>query len=129
MDQPLYEQLDELLRKAGATLEGQETLRRYDYTINFEVLDGESFHVEFIGGEADVQRGESPPKPLLESHNIRSYEATLHDWFDGRVRFSDAVHEKKLYPQAAHTTKRHIDNWIVKLIRLGQGTPSLKDLY
>jgi hypothetical protein len=129
MAQTLHELLDELLRSAALTLEGQKTLRRYDYTINFDVLDGQSFHVEFIGGEADVQSGESEPKPILISHNIRGHEATLRDWFDGNVRYSDAIHDKKLYPQAAHTSKRHIDNWIVKLVRLGQGIPGLKDLY
>ena len=71
MAQTLHELLDELLRSAALTLEGQKTLRRYDYTINFDVLDGQSFHVEFIGGEADVQSGESEPKPILISHNIR----------------------------------------------------------
>ena len=129
MKKPLYELLDELLREAAMSMEGQETLRRFDHVINFEVLDGDSFHVEIVGGEADVQAGESVPTPLMRSLNIRGREAILYDWFEGRVRYSDAIHDKKLYPQAAHTAKRHIDNWIVKLVRLGQGKPSLKDVY
>ena len=129
MTQPTHDLLDALLRQAAMSLEGQETLRRFDHILNFEVLDGDSFHVEIIGGEADVQTGQAPPTPISQAHNIRAHEQTLRDWFEGRVRYSDAIHDKRLYPQAAHTTKRHIDNWIVKLVRLGQGQPSLKDLY
>ena len=129
MSKPLPELLDSLLRQAALTLEGQETLRRFDHTINFDVLDGDAFHVEIIGGEADVQTGEATPTPIMKAHNIRGKEAILRDWFEGRVRYSDAIHDKKLYPQSAHTSKRQIDNWIVKLVRLGQGRPSLKDLY
>lgn len=129
MNQPLPELLDELLRKAASSLEGQETLRRYDHTINFDVLDGRPFHVEILGGEAVVEDREASPRPLAEAHNIRAPEAALRDWFEGRLRYSDGIHENRLFPMAAHTTKRHIDNWIVKLVRLGQGRPSIKDEY
>ena len=54
-DRPLPEILDELLRSAATTVEGQQTLRRYDHTINFDVLDGRPFHVEILGGEAVVE--------------------------------------------------------------------------
>lgn len=129
MNRPLHEILDELLQKAAGTVEGQETLRRYDQTINFDVLDGQPFHVEIIMGEAVTSTGQAPPKPIMEAHNIRAKEAALRDWFEGRLRFSDGIHENRIFPMAAHTTKRHIDNWLVKLIRLGQGRPSLKDEY
>lgn len=129
MSQPLHEILDELLRKAASTVEGRETLMRYNHTLNFEVLNGDSFHVEIIDGEADVQTGASPPKPLADAHNIKGNEEVFRTWFAGEARFSDLIHDHRIYPQAAHTTKRHIDSWIVKLVRLGQDKPSLRDEY
>ena len=129
MSQPLHEILDELLRKAASTVEGRETLMRYNHTLNFEVLNGDSFHVEVIDGEADVQTGESPPRPIADAHNIKGNEEVFRMWFAGEARFSDLIHQQRIYPQAAHTTKRHIDSWIVKLVRLGQGKPSLRDEY
>lgn len=129
MSRALHETLDELLRQAAASEEGRETLRRYDHTVHFDVLDGESFYAEIIGGEADVVPGEPAPRPIAEAHSIKAHEAPLRDWFEGRLRYSDGIHENRLFPVAAHTSKRHIDNWIVKLIRLGQGRPSLRDEY
>ncbi len=129
MSRPLHAILDELLKNAASTIEGRETIMRYDHTINFDVLDSDALHVEIIGGEADVQTGAAPPKPIAGAHNIRGKEAAIRDWFEGKVRFSDLIHDHRLYPQAAHTTKRHIDNWLVKLVRLGQGRPSLRDEY
>ncbi|MFN8458399.1 MAG: hypothetical protein U0401_27725 [Anaerolineae bacterium] len=129
MTQPLPQLLDELLRTAAGTVEGRETLMRYDHTVNFDVLDGQPFHVEIVGGEAAVETGQAKPRPLAEAHNIRAKEAALRDWLEGRARFSDLIHEHRLYPMAAHTTKRHIDNWLIKLVRLGHGRPSLKDEY
>lgn len=129
MSQSLYETLDELLRQTAASEEGRETLQRYDHTLYFDVLDGEPFYAEIIRGEADVAPGEPSPRPIAEAHSIKANEAALHDWFEGRLRYSDGIHENRLFPVAAHTSKRHIDNWIVKLVRLGQGRPSLRDEY
>ena len=129
MTQPLYELFDELLRNAAATTEGRETLMRFNHVLNFDVLDGESFHADIDSGEADIQTGEAPPTPIMDAHNIRANEETFRDWFEGRIRYSDAIHEHRMYPQAAHTTKRHIDNWVTKLVRLGLGRPGLKDEY
>ena len=129
MGTSLAEILDELLRKAVSTTEGRETLMRYDHTINFDVLDGEPFHIEIIGGEVDINCTEAPPRPISEAYNIRGKEAAFRDWFEGSARFSDLIHEHRMYPQAAHTTKRHVDNWIVKLVRLGQRKHGLKDMY
>ena len=129
MDKTLPEILDELLRSAASTVAGRETLLRYDHTINFEVLDGTPFHVEIVGGKVDVSDSEADPGPISEAYNIISKEDALRDWFGGKCRYSDLIHEHRMYPQASHTTKRHIDNWIVKLVRLGQGKPGLRDLY
>lgn len=129
MARPLHDILNELLLQAAKTVQGRETLLRYDQFITFDVLGGEPFHAEIVGGEVDIKPGLAPPKPIMEAHLIKARDEVFRDWFEGRTRFSDAIHEGRLYPMAAHTTKRHIDNWLVRLVRLGQGRPSLKDVY
>lgn len=129
MARPLHGSFSALLKNAAGTPEGRETLKRYDHTLNFDVLDGEPFHVEIQNGEFDVRGGAAPPKLLMDAHEIKANEDAFRDWFEGRVRLSDAIHENRMFPTAAHTTKRHIDNWLAKLVRLGLGRPGLKDEY
>ncbi|HZD10691.1 MAG TPA: hypothetical protein VE553_05050 [Candidatus Binatia bacterium] len=129
MSQALHETLRTLLSQAARSDEGRETLQRYDHLVFFDVLDGEPFYADIAGGVADVASGVPSPRPIAEAHSIKANESALRDWFEGRLRYSDGIHENLLFPVAAHTTKRHIDNWIVKLVRLGQGRPSLRDEY
>lgn len=129
MARPLHEIVSQLLENVASTPEGRETLRRYDHTLNFDVLDGEAFHAEFRQGEWVVSQGAAPPRPVADAHEIKAKEDAFRDWFEGRVRLSDAIHDNRMFPTAAHTTKRHIDNWLAKLVRLGLGRPGLKDEY
>ncbi|MFQ5855421.1 MAG: hypothetical protein ACE5LU_07250 [Anaerolineae bacterium] len=125
----LYDVVKELFQKIGESPQGREALKMYDHTLIFSALDGETLHVAVKGGQAQVKPGLPPSRPITEAHEFKADEAVFRDFFAGRRRFSDAVYEGDLFPMAAHTAKRHIDHWLVKLVNIGNGIPSLKELY
>lgn len=125
----LHEAVKGIFDRVGGSPPGREALRMYDHTLVFSVMDGEPFHLEVKAGKAQVKPGLPAPRPITEAHEFKAREAVFRDFFTGRRRFYDAVHEGDLYPMAAHTTKRHIDHWLVKMVNLGLGLPSLQELY
>jgi len=125
----LYEAVKGIFQKVSDSPSGREALKMYDHTLILSVMDGEPFHIEIKGGQAQVKPGLPPPRPIAEAHEIKAREPVFRDLFSGRRRFYDAVHEGDLYPMAAHTTKRHIDYWLVQMVNIGNGIPSLQELY
>ena len=125
----LYDVVKELFRKVGESPSGREALKMYDHTLIFSALDGDAFHVDIRGGKAEVKSGLPAARPIAEAHELKASEAVFRDFFTGRRRFYDAVHEGDLFPMAAHTAKRHIDHWLVRLVNIGNDIPSLKELY
>lgn len=129
MGSPLVPTVRALLDHAAALPQGSQALKEYDHLIQFTVLDGESFYIDIKGGKATVSDGTATPRPLAEAHEYKAPQKTLEAYFAGRVRMSDAIHDGKLFPVAAHTTKRHIDHWVAKIVRMGLGQPSLREVY
>ena len=125
----LYESVKDVFQRVSDSPSGREALKMYDHTLVFSVMDGEPFHVEVKAGKAQVKPGLPPPRPIAEAHEFKAREQVFHEFFVGRRRLYDAVHEGDLYPMAAHTTKRHIDYWLVKMVNIGLGLPSLQELY
>ena len=121
--------MNELFAKIEALSAGREVLQTYDHVLIFSPLDGDAFHVEIEGGKPRVNTGLPEPRPIEAAHEFKANESVLRDFFAGRRRFIDAVHEGDLFPMAAHTAKRHIDHWLVKLVNIGNGIPSLRELY
>ena len=129
MSSTLATQVRALLERVAARPDGPAVLRDYDHLLQFTVLDGESFYVDIKGGSATVHAGTATPRPLAEAHEFKANQAVFEAFFSGRVRMSDAIQGGHLYPVAAHTTKRHIDHWLAKLVRLGLGQLSLREIY
>jgi hypothetical protein len=125
----LYDIVTDVFQQVGDSPAGREALKTYDHTLIFSLMDGEPFHVEIKGGQAQVKRGNPPPRPITAAHEFKAREAVFRDFFTGRRRLYDAVHEGDLFPMAAHTTKRHIDYWLVKMVNIGNRIPSLRELY
>jgi hypothetical protein len=129
MASPLIPAFSALLDRVAAAPDGARALSQYDQLVQFTVLDGESFYVQFSGGKVRISPGVAEPRPLADVHEYKATQAVLEAYFSGRVRMSDAIHDGQLFPVAAHTTKRHIDHWVAKIVRMGLGQPGLRDVY
>src|SRR5215472_9668127 len=129
MGSPLVPVVRALCDRVASRPDGLAALKEYDQLIQFTVLDGDPFYLDIKGGNVAVREGTAEPRPLAEAHEYKANRATLEAYFAGRVRMSDAIHDGQLFPVAAHTTKRHIDHWVAKLVRMGLGLPSLRDVY
>jgi len=128
-DEPLFDVVAQVFDQVCDTAAGREALKWYDHTLIFSPLDGDPFYVDIRNGDARPKRGLPPPRPITEAHEFKANEAVFRDFFTSRRRLYDAVHEGDLYPMAAHTAKRHIDFWLVRLVSLSNGVPTLKDQY
>jgi hypothetical protein len=129
MSSPLVPTVRVLLDRLKTQPEGTKVLQEYDQLLQFSILDGMPFYVDIKGGKVTVTEGTAAPRPLMEAHEYKGRQEVLEAFFAGKVRMSDAIHEGQLFPVAAHTTKRHIDHWVAKLVRIGLGQPSLRDMY
>lgn len=129
MASPLMPVIGALLDRVAAAPDGARVLSEYDQLLQFTVLDGEPFYVEISGGKVRISPGVADPRPLADAHEYKSTRGVFEAYFSGRVRMSDAIHDGHLFPVAAHTTKRHIDHWVAKIVRMGLGQPGLRDLY
>jgi hypothetical protein len=129
MASPLIPVIGALFDRVAVPPDGERVLSEYDQLLQFTVLDGESFYVEISGGKVRISPGVADPRPLADAHEYKATQVVFEAFFSGRVRMSDAIHEGQLFPVAAHTTKRHIDHWVAKIVRMGLGQPGLRDLY
>ncbi len=129
MASPLLSVIGALFDRVAARPDGAHVLSEYNHLLQFTVLDGEPFYVEIAGGKVRVSPGVAEPRPLADAHEYKATQAVFDAYFSGRVRMSDAIHDGKLFPVAAHTTKRHIDHWVAKIVRMGLGQPGLRDVY
>jgi len=129
MASPLMSVIGALFDQVAARPDGVRVLSEYNQLLQFTVLDGEPFYVEISGGKVRVSPGVAEPRPLADAHEYKATQAVFDAYFSGRVRISDAIHDGKLFPVAAHTTKRHIDHWVAKIVRMGLGQPGLRDVY
>ncbi len=118
-----------LFDRVNTQPEGTKVLQEYDQLLQFTVLNGSPFYLDIKGGKVMITEGTAAPRPLMEAHEYKGKQQVFEAFFAGKVRMSDAIHEGQFFPVAAHTTKRHIDHWVAKLVRLGLGQPSLRDVY
>ncbi len=129
MSSPLVPAVRALFDRLSTRPEGVKALQEYDQLLQFTVLDGASLYVDIKGAKVTVTEGMATPRPLMDAHEYKGKQQVFEAFFAGKVRMSDAIHEGQLFPVAAHTTKRHIDHWVAKLVRMGLGQPSLRDVY
>ncbi len=129
MSSPLVPTVRAVFDRVNTQPEGTKVLQEYDQLLQFTVLDGTPFYVDIKGGKVTITEGTAAPRPLMEAHEYKGKQQVFEAFFAGKVRMSDAIHEGQFFPVAAHTTKRHIDHWVAKLVRLGLGQPSLRDVY
>jgi len=129
MSLPLVPTVRALFDRVNTQPEGIKVLQEYDQLLQFTILNGSPFYVDIKSGKVTIAEGTAAPRPLMEAHEYKGQQQVFEAFFAGKVRMSDAIHEGQLFPVAAHTTKRHIDHWVAKLVRLGLGQPSLRDVY
>lgn len=127
--QSLARQVSEIVARCAASEEGRAVLATYDHVIQFTVLDGGAFYLEVKGGQARIVEGPAPDLPITEMHEIKAHAEAFAEWFSGRLRMIDAIETGRMFPSASHTTKRHLDHWLTRIIRIGSGMRSLKEVY
>lgn len=128
-DRSLSEMFSKLVETCTAGDAGRETLQMYDHVVQFTPLDGDPFYLEVQNGGGQVVDGVMPERPITQAHEIKASAGTLRDWFSGRERMSDLIEHGRMFPVASHTTKRHIDHWLAKIVRLGNGLTVPKEVY
>jgi hypothetical protein len=70
-----------------------------------------------------------PERPISAAYEIKAGSAAFQAWFSGRERLSDLIEHGRMFPVASHTTKRHIDYWLAKIVRLGNNLKIPKEVY
>ena len=128
-EQSLCETLSGLVDNCAATDEGRKTLAMYDHVVQFTPLDGESFFLEAQDGQVQLRDGPMPERPITSAHEIKANSDVFRQWFAGRERMSDLIEQGQMFPVASHTTKRHIDHWLAKIVRLGVGHKAPQEVY
>lgn len=128
-DRTLAEIFTALVENCAAGEAGRQTLAMYDHLIQFTPLDGEPFYFEAQAGRGQVKPGVMPARPITETHEIKAGSDAFQAWFGGRERLSDLIEHGRMFPVASHTTKRHIDHWLARIVRLGNGQRSPKEVY
>jgi hypothetical protein len=122
---PLSEPVHWFFKDRKASIEGgaeAEVMRRIVAkggpfaTILCEIALG-----EVKGGRARVAEGVAP--------EIKAPGETFAEWFAGGLRMIDAIETGRMFPSASHTTKRHIDHWLTRIVRAGNGQASVKEVY
>lgn len=130
MSEPtLQETFRALLEQCSATEEGRQTVSMYDHTVQFTPLDGNPFYLRSQNGNMTLQEGVMPETSITEAHEIKAPTEIFRQWFGGQERMSDLIEEGKMFPVASHTTKRHIDHWLAKIVRMGNGQKALREVY
>lgn len=127
--QTLIDMFAGLVERCAASEAGQRTLAMYDQTVQFTPLDGDPFYFEAKGGHGHVASGTMPDRPLPEAHEIKADSQVFQYWFSGLERMSDLIEHGRMFPVASHTTKRHIDHWLAKIVRLGNSLKVPKEVY
>lgn len=128
-DKTLQEFFLTLVKVCGDSEAGQQALAMYDHTVQFTPLDGNPFYLETQQGEAQVVEGIMPERAITDAHEIKANSEAFQAWFRGQERLSDLIEHGRMFPVASHTTKRHIDHWLAKIVRLGLGQKDLKEQY
>lgn len=128
-DRALSEMFSALVERCADSDAGREALAMYDHVVQFTPLDGDPFYFEVQAGQPRVLEGVMPKRLITEAHEIKAHTDAFHDWFSNRERMSDLIEHGRMFPVASHTTKRHIDHWLAKIVRIGNGQRSLKEVY
>ena len=119
----------QLVNTCSKTKTGQQMLQMYNHSVQFSLLDGDSFYFDAQDGQTEVQPGQMPDKPLTGGYEIKADTENLLAWFSGKERYSDLIEHGRMFPVASHTTKRHIDYWLAQIVRLGNGQKIPKEVY
>lgn len=127
--QTLREMFSALLDRCAATEEGRQVLAMYDHTVQFTLLDGDPFYMKAQGGDVTLSDGVMPETPITDAHEIKADTEVFEQWFGGEERMSDLVEHGQMFPVASHTTKRHIDHWLAKIVRWGNGQRVPREVY
>lgn len=128
-EQTLCDTLARLVETCATMDEGRQTLAMYDHAVQFTPLDGESFYLEAQSGQIQLKDSAMPERPITEAHEIKAGSEVFRQWFSGRERMSDLIENGQMFPVASHTTKRHIDHWLAKIVRLGTGQRAPREVY
>jgi hypothetical protein len=128
-DQTLAEVFNALVQTCAASEAGREALAMHDHIVQFTPLDGDTFYFAAKGGKGEVAQGVMPERPITETHEIKANSDAFQEWFSGLERLSDLIEEGRMFPVASHTTKRHIDHWLAKIVRIGNGQSVPKEVY
>ncbi len=110
--------------------ETQAVISLLDQTVRFLVEDGESFRIEASAGVLRFRDGAGEPK--VKDHDdythFQTNQDTVRRLVAGEIRYSDAVIPSA--PDIGHLRlvekwmfKKHVINWLGRLIRLGQEGP------
>ncbi|MFN8458401.1 MAG: hypothetical protein U0401_27735 [Anaerolineae bacterium] len=127
--QTLTDMFSALVEQCASGEAGREALKMYNHTVQFTPLDGEPFHFIAKEGQAWVRNGVMPDSPLPDAHEIKADSQVFREWFSGQERMSDLIEHGCMFPVASHTTKRHIDHWLAKIVRLGSGLKIPKEVF
>lgn len=128
-DRTLSDVFSTLVKTCAGSGAGREALAMYDHIVQFTPLDGDPFYFEVTDGQERVASGVMPERLITEAHEIKADTGAFRDWFSGRERMSDLIEHGRMFPVASHTTKRHIDHWLAKIVRLGNGLKIPKEVY
>ena len=127
--QTLHEKLDAVVAQCAASEEGRQALAMYEHMVQFTPLDGDPFYLKSQGGEITLHEGAMPETPITDAHEIKAQTDVFAQWFGGEERMSDLIEHGQMFPVASHTTKRHIDHWLAKIVRLGNGQKAPHEVY
>lgn len=110
--------------------ETKTVISQLDQTVRFLVEDGESFRIETAGGV--LRFGDGAGEPQVKDHDdythFQTNLETVRRLVAGEIRYSDAVIPSapdigRLRLVEKWMFKKHVINWLGRLIRLGQEGP------
>jgi hypothetical protein len=120
--------LKQFFEKATKIEAGKELIKRFNFTFQFHVSDGEDFYLEIKNGGFKIERGKSPEKNVDCRTLLGGNNAMLTQLFKGQIILWDKVWEGKLQAECYGPSQGYV-SWLSQFLKIGRREKSFSEFF
>lgn len=105
--------------KVTKTEPGKELIKRYNFTFQFHVSDGEDFYLEIKNGNFNIGKGESPEKNFENRTLVEGTGNVFIQLLKGEIILWDAVWDRQLKAECYGPSQGYI-SWLSQFFKIGR---------
>jgi len=105
---------------------GQDLIKRYNFSFQFHVSDGDDFYLEIKDGKFNIGKGDSPEKDVESRTLIEGSSSVFIQLLKGQIVLWDAVWDRKLKAECYGPAQGYI-SWLSQFLKIGRRDSSFNE--